>query len=265
MEQTASNPTMRNLIVLLAVVAGILGSAIFVTAKSPSRLRAEAALAQAKSEAEDARKEFAQRIETLEGENADLRKQLEQATASLNVRAEKLAVAEQEVLRLRGELDAALKKMAEQTQIFDARIKKAEEAAAAARDAERKARLEAAAAKQEAAETILKGPAAGIDAVRAGNKKHGRANGENNNVSANKRHGPVASLPRTCPSFSELDTNHDGRLSLNEYKVGFPDAVDVEKEFKALDTNGDGTLSIDEYKAGHPDPPVVPTRRPRRN
>ena len=62
-----------------------------------------------------------------------------------------------------------------------------------------------------------------------------------------------------------MDRNHDGRLTLEEYKVGFPDAVDVEKEFKALDTNGDGTLSIDEYKAGHPDPPVVPTKRPRRN
>ena len=47
--------------------------------------------------------------------------------------------------------------------------------------------------------------------------------------------------------------------------MGYPDSPDVEKEFKALDTNGDGTLSLDEYKAGHPDPPVVSTRRPRKN
>jgi len=55
-----------------------------------------------------------------------------------------------------------------------------------------------------------------------------------------------------------LDTNHDDRLTLDEYKVGYPDVANVEEEFKALDTNGDGTLSIDEYKAGHPDPGVVP-------
>jgi hypothetical protein len=35
----------------------------------------------------------------------------------------------------------------------------------------------------------------------------------------------------------------------------------TEDEFKALDTNGDGKLSIDEYKAGHPDPGVVPVKR----
>ena len=67
----------------------------------------------------------------------------------------------------------------------------------------------------------------------------------------------MASLPRTCPSFSELDTDHDGRLTLAEYKVGFPDAENVEDGIQGLDTNHDGTLSIDEYKAGHPDPPVV--------
>ena len=65
-------------------------------------------------------------------------------------------------------------------------------------------------------------------------------------------------LPRTSPSFSDLDKDQDGKLTLEEYKAGFPDAKDVEKEFKSLDTNGDGTLSIDEYKAGHPDPAVQP-------
>ena len=61
--------------------------------------------------------------------------------------------------------------------------------------------------------------------------------------------------------FSELDTDHDGRLSLAEYKVGYPDSADVEQEFKALDTNGDGYADIDEYKAGHPDPAVVRAER----
>ena len=97
--------------------------------------------------------------------------------------------------------------------------------------------------------------------MHADNNKRGPRNG--NNGGGNRRRGPVASLPRTTPSFSELDTNHDGRLSFAEYKVGYPDAT--EEEFKALDTNGDGVLSIDEYKAGHPDPPVVHTKRPKRN
>jgi hypothetical protein len=94
--------------------------------------------------------------------------------------------------------------------------------------------------------------------VVAGNQR-GARNGKNG------RRGPVASLPRTSPSFSELDTDHDGRLSLAEYKVGFPDAANVEQEFKSLDTNGDGSLSIDEYKAGHPDPGVVSTKRAKKN
>ncbi len=69
-------------------------------------------------------------------------------------------------------------------------------------------------------------------------------------------------LPRTSPSFSELDKDMDGKITLKEYKVGFPDAKDVEKEFNSLDTNGDGTLSISEYKAGHPDP--VPQKKPKK-
>ena len=77
-----------------------------------------------------------------------------------------------------------------------------------------------------------------------------------------RRRGPVASLPRTTPSFSELDKNQDGRLSFAEYKSGYPDAT--MDEFKALDTDHDGTLSIDEYKAGHPDPAVVRTQRSKK-
>ena len=138
----------------------------------------------------------------------------------------------------------------------DAEITKAEDLTAAARDAERRAQL--------AAATAVRAPAE-IDVVRAGNRNRGQKNGNANNVAANRNRGPVASLPRTSPSFSELDTNHDGRLSLDEYKAGFPNVPNVEEEFKALDTNGDGFLSIDEYKAGHPDPPVVRTPRAKRN
>ena len=111
MAQTAINPTMRSLIVILAVVAGILAFAIYVAANSPGRLRAEAALATAKSKGEEARKDASKRIETLERENADLEKQLELAMVNLDQGAEKLAAAEQEVLRLRGDLNAALKQV----------------------------------------------------------------------------------------------------------------------------------------------------------
>ncbi len=127
-------------------------------------------------------------------------------------------------------------------------------------DAEHKARLEADAAKKDAAAAV-KAPVADVAVARGGNNQRGQWNG--NNGGGNRRRGPVASLPRTTPSFSELDKDHDGRLSFKEYKAGYPDAT--EEEFKALDTNGDGALSIDEYKAGHPDPPVVRIKRPWRN
>ena len=105
---------------------------------------------------------------------------------------------------------------------------------------------------------VAKAPAADVPVVRAGGHKNG------NNGGGKKRRGSVALLPRTTPSFSELDTNQDGRLSFAEYKVGYPDAS--EQDFKALDTNGDGLLSIDEYKTGHPDPPaVIRPRKPKKN
>ena len=122
---------------------------------------------------------------------------------------------------------------------------------------QRKAKFDAGAARDEAAATAVKARVAQIDVARNG-KNRGQKNG--------KRRGSVASLPRTSPSFSELDTNHDGRLSLEEYKAGFPDVANVEEEFKSLDTNADGVLSIDEYKAGHPDPGVVlRPRKPKKN
>ncbi len=242
---------MRSLILLLAGVAGILLCAIYVAAKAPGRSRTAAALAEAQDHTEEAEKEAAQRAETLAQENADLHKQLAGAKESLAGQAEKLAAAEKEALRLRADLEAAKKTLAELNQKFSdvqIKIKYAEDSAAAAREAERKA-LEA--LKSDTAAKAVKAPAE-VDVVPGGNNNRGRKNG---------RRGPVASLPRTTPSFSELDSDHDGRLTLHEYKAGFPDVADVEEEFKALDTNGDGTLSIDEYKAGHPDPPVVPAPR----
>ena len=252
MNSTASNPAMRTLLVVLAGIAGILVCAIYVAANSPARSRAEAELAEANRQAEEARNHAAQHIEALDQENTDLRKQLELAKAEIDKRAEKLAATGQEVARLRGDLDAALKRLAELTQKY-----------ADAVEAERKARLDADAVKQAAA-TIVQAPVE-IDAARVGNQNRGQNIGPNNNFGGKKRRGSVASLPRTSPSFSELDTDHDGRLTLAEFKAGFPNLPNAEERFKALDTDGDGTLSIDEYKAGFPDPPVVSTNRARRN
>jgi hypothetical protein len=97
------------------------------------------------------------------------------------------------------------------------------------------------------------------------NAKRDQIAAKNDKVAGAKRRGPVASLPRTSPSFSELDTDHDGRLTLKEYKAGFPDVTNVEELFKAMDIKDKGYLTIDEYKAGHPDPPVVHIPRPKKN
>jgi hypothetical protein len=255
---------MRTLTICLAVAAEILLCAIYVAAKSPRHARTEIALAEANGQAEETRQEAAQRIAKLEAENANLNQKLENATASLDQQAKKLAAADQEVLRSRDDLDTAWTLLAELSQgPVDERVKKTEDSTAGVRDADPKAKLDA--DKTGVAAAGIKAPPAQVAGADAGNDRRGQKNGRNNNGGLRRGRGSVASLPRTCPSFSELDTNHDGRLTLAEYKVGFPDAENVEEEFKALDTNHDGTLSIDEYKAGHPDPPVVRVRRSKKN
>jgi Ca2+-binding EF-hand superfamily protein len=52
--------------------------------------------------------------------------------------------------------------------------------------------------------------------------------------------------------FDKLDTNHDGKLSLEEYKanphVKSPEAA--EKRFTKLDADGDKSVTLEEFKAG---------------
>jgi hypothetical protein len=60
--------------------------------------------------------------------------------------------------------------------------------------------------------------------------------------------------PRRSPDkiMGKLDTNHDGKISLEEWKTsprGQKDASRAEDRFKKLDSNHDGFISLDELKA----------------
>ena len=54
--------------------------------------------------------------------------------------------------------------------------------------------------------------------------------------------------------FAALDTNHDGKLSQEEFGKLFRDAkeADVQAEFARWDKNGDKSLTVDEFKASFP-------------
>jgi len=52
------------------------------------------------------------------------------------------------------------------------------------------------------------------------------------------------------PGFAKLDKNSDGKLSLEEFKVAFPDG-DPKERFIHADTNKDNFLSPDELNAAY--------------
>ncbi|MCU1339001.1 MAG: EF-hand domain pair [Bryobacterales bacterium] len=54
--------------------------------------------------------------------------------------------------------------------------------------------------------------------------------------------------------FATLDTNHDGKLSEEEFSKLFRDAnaADVQQEFSRWDKNGDHVITIEEFKASYP-------------
>ncbi|MFA6544905.1 MAG: sulfatase-like hydrolase/transferase [Limisphaerales bacterium] len=53
--------------------------------------------------------------------------------------------------------------------------------------------------------------------------------------------------------FKQKDTDHDGRLTLEEYLRNFPDQAEGRRRFPTFDTNKDGVLSDEEFvKAGKP-------------
>ncbi len=53
--------------------------------------------------------------------------------------------------------------------------------------------------------------------------------------------------PDRAKAFERMDTNHDGVLTLEEYKAGMKDAANLEQRFKNFDQNGDGKLSRGEF------------------
>ena len=63
--------------------------------------------------------------------------------------------------------------------------------------------------------------------------------------------------PKQAPSaetvFAALDTDHDGKLSQEEFAKLFREAKisDVQEEFARWDKNGDKTLSMEEFKASY--------------
>lgn len=79
----------------------------------------------------------------------------------------------------------------------------------------------------------------GSDAMAKGNK-----GGKGGAKKKQGNHPPAASI------FDKLDKNNDGRLTVEEFKVGTPPgttAETAEKAFKALDKNGDGLLNRGEF------------------
>jgi hypothetical protein len=51
--------------------------------------------------------------------------------------------------------------------------------------------------------------------------------------------------------FKKKDTDHDGKMTLEEFLKNFPDQEEGKKRFSKFDRNGDGVLTEEEFvKAG---------------
>jgi hypothetical protein len=68
---------------------------------------------------------------------------------------------------------------------------------------------------------------------------------------------PAAARPLTseqrAATFQKWDTNHDGKLTFDEYHAGLGDKPDARQRFDKFDTDRDGVLTEEEFaRAGKP-------------
>jgi Ca2+-binding EF-hand superfamily protein len=65
---------------------------------------------------------------------------------------------------------------------------------------------------------------------------------------------PAAQSAKAEDVFAALDTNHDGKLSQEEFGKLFRNAkeADVVTEFTRWDKNGDKVITVEEFKAVYP-------------
>ena len=68
-----------------------------------------------------------------------------------------------------------------------------------------------------------------------------------------QKKGPPRERPKVEDVFKTMDTNHDGKVTLEEFVGKAKDNPDrakaMEERFKAIDTKDNGYITLDEFKA----------------
>lgn len=59
--------------------------------------------------------------------------------------------------------------------------------------------------------------------------------------------GALAFAKNPQKHFARMDSNHDGRITLDEFRAHAKNPAKADKRFRKLDANGDGALTADEF------------------